>query len=251
MSARASDKWVVSVKHNDTADPSRIRNRPGSFTATAVPFRTIVMLAYDIRPFQIVGLKGWMESDVFDIEARADEKDGDPRAALQSMLKELLAERFRFDARFEKRPIDGYRLVVDKAGVKMRHVELLPPEIRFSAVPSDPELPPQHSVRNVQGGILASGIEIDDLTRTLTGVVQRPVIDATGLSGLYEVRLRWTPSVGEGSPFGPIATSEAASPSGAPSLFTAIQEQLGLRLEAVKDPIDVLVIRAADRLSDN
>jgi uncharacterized protein (TIGR03435 family) len=103
-------------------------------------------------------------------------------------------------------------------------------------------------IRNTLGGLSASSGTIEDLCRTFTSILQRPVIDRTGLAGRFEFRLRWAPAIGENSAFGPVLADGDAS---LPSLFTAVEEQLGLRLEAATTTIDVFVVDAAHRPTPN
>ena len=156
----------------------------------------------------------------FDIVAKAAPET--PREQLLIMLQGLLTDRFRLEFHHEQRPAKYLALTDGKKGLKIQ--------------PADP-VASQAGNRNVAGSINSSGMYLQMLARLLSRFLRQPVLDETGLPGLYAIRLEWTPE-----------SVEASGGAGAaPTIYTAVQEQLGLRLEARKGPIDVLVIDKADR----
>jgi uncharacterized protein (TIGR03435 family) len=216
----------------------------GRFSATNATLRQLVGAAYTLLPFQIEGGPGWFDVDRFNIEATigADavivQTRGMPEA-IRLMLQTLLADRFRFVAHWEKKPQTIYALVKAKPGGE------LGPSLQKSNVdcgalfaarrPGDPS-PPAALCGNQQGAgkLTAGSLRMTQLADTLESLLQQVGVDRTGLDGAFNVDLTWAPD-----------TTTAAGPS----LFTAIQEQLGLKLEATKAPVDVLVVDRADKPS--
>jgi uncharacterized protein (TIGR03435 family) len=200
---------------------------------------------------QIVGLSGWTNSDGYDIDAKV----GDAEVAeilrlppmrrmdpYRLMQQSLLADRFNLKVHFETRELPAYALVVAKGGPKMRTTEMNP------ANPAETLKP--RSLRMVRPGDAAgAGVttamlaELLERQTELGGGNGRTVVDKTNLSGMYDWTLRWTPWHD--------APDEAPLDSSGPSLFTALQEQLGLKLEPTKAQVDVIVIDHIERPSAN
>ena len=226
---------VVSIKRDKAAfGPASIQSPPGgdSIVLTDMSPRLLVGFAYDISTHNMVfGLPAWADSDTYDITAKVAEADLPafhkllPRQR-NPMLRALLADRFHLQAHFESRSVPAYVLVIAKGGAKLTAAE----------DSKDPG-----GVRMGSGLILGTRAPIDPLLDALAAQLGRPVVDRTGLTGHYNYALR----------FAPVQASTDARPSQWPSIFTAIQDQLGLKLEPAKTPISVLVVNHIEKPSEN
>jgi uncharacterized protein (TIGR03435 family) len=234
---------VVSIKPNHTGPgPAMIVSPPDSdqIIVRNASLRMIIGEAYNIRLHDLItGLPGWADSEGYDMEAKIAESDA---AAFHSllpmqrnpMLQSVLASRFHMVSHFETKELPAYALVVvkrsQKTGPKLTEIQpgLLPNGLK------DPG-----GINMSRTEITAAGADILNLLHVLQLQVGRPVVDRTGLTGHYNFLLKWTPD------------QDSASPDAGPSIFTAIQEQLGLKLEPVKAPIPILVVDHIERPSDN
>jgi uncharacterized protein (TIGR03435 family) len=232
----------------------------GRFTATSVTLQRLIAAAYgtgQLLPVtRIAGGPDWLTTDRFDIEAKATPDppgaaEGVPRRFL--MLRALLADRFRLAVRHEVREAPIYALVLARSdrriGPRLRPVGVDCAAGRVASNPAAP-LPPRPVERPPCGigtrgnALIGGGATMSQLANVLSDRVDRIVVDKTNLAGDFDLDLAWTP----------IPTASAASPSSAPpldpsapSIFTAVQEQLGLKLESTKGPVDVLVIDRVER----
>ena len=161
---------------------------------------------------------------------------------MRQKLQALLADRFQLTIHHETKEQPVYALVIGKNGSKLQESQMKPVD--------------RHRLMRMGRSELdAEGAAIDMLTSTLSNVLGRPVIDRTGLKGDYDFKLQWTPDPSQSGGFGgpPPPGVEAPPPPdpNGPSIFTAIQEQLGLRLESQKGPVDLIVIDRVEKLSEN
>jgi uncharacterized protein (TIGR03435 family) len=247
---------VASVRQNKSGTGGGQRRLPGGrFTATNMTLRALVRLAYGnasiFRPEdQIVGGPGWIDSDRFDIEAKAAEEfaadpDGVTRQHL-TMLRTLLEQRFSLKAHMEKREMPIYALVVARKDGK------LGPDLQKSALDCAPGAPPPNGAKcgvTSEGATLVGrGVPIAALVAflTISPAVGRLVQDETGLDGRFDARLFFVRPFVLG-PGGAVPNPDVDS---GPTIFTALQEQLGLKLESRRAPVDVLVIDAVQRLAE-
>jgi uncharacterized protein (TIGR03435 family) len=215
---------------------------PGGMQASNVTLKFLIMMAYDVQPQQVSGGPGWMDSDRFNVNAKGPEGEAglSPEAHRQltrQRLQALLAERFALVVRKESKEMTGYALVVAKGGPKM----------------TESPSPESRGIRQNRGELNGQGISMDLLARQVGIQLGRRVVDKTGLTGRYDFTLKWSPQPGEGGLLGrpgAAVPGEAAESSG-PSLFTALQEQLGLRLESQKVAGDLIVVERADKPSEN
>ena len=198
----------------------------GGYRATNVALKSVIANAYEVRIFQVEGGPAWLASDRFDIVARG--REGTPDRLRPAMLRQLLAERFKFVSHFETKEQQIYSLVL------LRSDGRLGPGLTPAAPGSDSGAP-LTSLANGVGRIAGKGVLLEMFARVLTGEFGQMVINRTGLSGRFDLDLRFTP-----------ASSPAAAPE-FPSIFTAVQEQLGLRLQADHGRVDVLVIDSVER----
>jgi uncharacterized protein (TIGR03435 family) len=203
------------------------------------------MYAFSVKMDQIEG-PSWLETDCFDISAKAPQ--GASRDQIPAMLQALLAERFKLAAHTENRPRTGYALVVDKGGPKFKEDD---PKTNFMGKNARPGL--MFVGRNGHGA-LKGVMTMATLAASLSSQGYGPVQDATGLTGKYDIDLTWTPDPAFGprpvNPTAPEATPPAAgipAPEGS-SLFTALRDSLGLKLERSQTPVQFLVIDHIERI---
>jgi uncharacterized protein (TIGR03435 family) len=218
---QAASFEVASIKRAvpDAGGSSGEDGRNGVLRVYNVTLKRCIRYAYAMPEGQILGGPKWIDDLRFDIIARADHPAGEPE--LLTMLQPLLADRFNLEFHHESRTISGYALTLAKGGIK--------------ATVSDPNR--RSGANGGRGFVDAVAFPVSELTIRLSAVLGRPVIDMTGDKRRFDIHLRWTPD--------DTATSDS------PSLPTALQEQLGLRLEARKVPVDVLVVDRAALPSDN
>jgi uncharacterized protein (TIGR03435 family) len=212
---------VASVKPaNPNAVGSNTDSDPGRITMQNVTLKRCIMRAYEVPDIQITGGPKWLDDRRYDIEARADHPAG--YAELNQMLQTLLAERFQLKLHHETRTLQGYAIVVAKDGLRMK--------------PSAPGT--RGHTNDNPGSVVSTATSISRLALKLSVLLKVPVVDETGVNGSFDFTLRWIPD-------------GAADPTAGPSLFTAIQEQLGLKLESRKVPTDMLVVDSAGPPSAN
>ena len=234
---------VASVRPSKPGETQATVNWVGGVTMINVPLRAIVQFAYGINtPSRIMGHPDWANVERFDIQAKAPEGLTGVEQ-MRPMLRTLLADRFKMAARSEKRELQSYVLVRAKPNAPLG--PNLKPSKAVCAGRGAAPTPDAVACGPRPGGpgrILLVGIPMAQLAPLISVVVQRPVVDRTGIEGLYDVELTFTPE----APIG----SDLANP-GAPSLFTALQEQLGLKLDAERELVDVLVIEQIERPTEN
>jgi bla regulator protein blaR1 len=217
--------------------------RPGGLEVTNGTLKGIIQMAYDVPDFQISGGPGWINSERFNISAKAAGPDSaDPRERIQNtrrMLQALLAERFQLQVHRETREIPQYALVIGKNGARLTGAAAPDSETRGSGI------------RAGCGQMTGTRATMANLAFALTRQMGRPVMDRTGLGGRYDFQVEWAPDTGCAGP--PAAPGSDAQPdvTDRPSIFTALQERLGLKLEAVKGPVEVVVIDRVERPAAN
>jgi uncharacterized protein (TIGR03435 family) len=254
---------VASVKPNKSGDQRvSIQMAPtGRYSATNVPVRMLLRQAFDVQDFQIVGGASWLGSDRFDIAAKPPDGITGPDQ-IRPMLRALLADRFKMVAHRETRDMPIYSLVVarvdGKLGPKLSTAKV-DCETRFAAARRGGGPPPNFNTPGqpiecgfmmAPGTMNVGGMPMLELARGLSPIVGRIVIDKTGLQGRYDFQMTFAP---EGRGFGPGPAGPDAPPvdPNTPSLFTALQEQLGLKLESERGPVDVVVIDRVEQPTED
>ena len=237
---------VISVKPNKTSLGVHgliiTEFTADGFRGTNVPVHTLLLQAYGLHEGESFGEPAWANSEVFDIEAKVagpdvaafSKLDSDQ---LQAMLRQILAERFGLVAHRETRELPVYAMSVAKGGPKLKEFVFDP------AVPASARR--GGGVQMSMGMIAAHECTIPYFLSMLSRQLGRTVIDRTGLTGNYDFTLRWSPDNSATS------ASEGAQADTLPSIFTAVQEQLGLKLESTKAPASVLVVDHLERPSQN
>jgi uncharacterized protein (TIGR03435 family) len=255
---------VTSIKPNTSANEIVRLGPPvgGRFMATNVSLKMLVMRAWKVKNFEISGGPRWIDSDRYDVAATAAESNiAEDR--FKAMLQALIRDRFKFAAHWESKEMPIYALLAAGNGPKL-------PEARGSCVAFLPNSPPPPPPGPGQppplpcGGFLMDGsrlegrqISMPQLISALSNMLGRSVIDKTGYNGTFDVHLEFMPEGiaplgggGFGAPGGP-PTDAGGADSVRPSIFTAIQQQLGLKLESQKGPVEVLVIDHAEKPDAN
>jgi uncharacterized protein (TIGR03435 family) len=199
--------------------------------------KSLIKFAYDVPERQIAGDPGWMDTAKWDIEAKPDTPGMPSIAQMRMIVQKLLAERFALAYHEEKRKMPGYALTVGKNGPKMTKNADALESANFSGSP-----------RGVLG---ARGATMGDFAHSLQGnILGQPVVDNTGLNGRWDLTLKWTPDETQFEGMGG-KVPQPAEDANAPSLFTAIQEQLGLKLEAQKVDASVILVDHVEHPSPN
>jgi uncharacterized protein (TIGR03435 family) len=187
--------------------------------------RGIIEMAYEVRDFQISGGPAWLNSDGFDIVAKSA-PDGSGIPELRRKLQTLLAERFQLKVHHETKELPVYALEVGKKGTKLKAEEVSG----------------SNGIRSDCGALFGTAAKMATLALVLARQLGRPVEDHTALTGTYTFQVEFMPDGG--------ACAEKLPP-GRPSIFTALQEQLGLKLEPTKGPVDIIVIDRVEKPSEN
>jgi uncharacterized protein (TIGR03435 family) len=223
-----------------TADPTQI-------TYSNMTLKLLIMTAYDMKNYQITAPDWTSDSQRFNIAAKVPE--GASKEDLRAMLRNLLADRFQMKAHLEKKEMQAFALTVTKGGVKMKPSEEAPPGPNG---PPPAAGPPKFDkdgfpivsgngmileTQNGRSRLAARQATIAQICNFLGIQYAKPVIDQTGLNGKYDYHLEFAP---ENAPLNPEAAAASGDP--APTLLMAIQDQLGLKLEAKKLPVDIVVV---------
>jgi uncharacterized protein (TIGR03435 family) len=236
---------VASIKPHSSDDRWFISPSPGGrFNAVGATLQMLMTIAYRVLDNQISGAPGWMSSDRYDIVGKTE--DGADSKWIEC-LQTLLEDRFKLTIHRETKEMTIYALVVAKSGSKLHESEGECPPRPPGPPPPPPagKTPPpfcggMFMFRNQMAG---NKVPLEQLVMSLSRTLGRTVIDKTGLTGKYDVKLEWTPDQSQAQ-FGPgAAEPPAPTPDNSgPSIYTALQEQLGLKLESQKGPVEVLVI---------
>jgi uncharacterized protein (TIGR03435 family) len=241
---------VASVKRNNSGSRgTRFDGRPGSYSATNATLMLFIQQAYKVQPFQIIGAPAWIDSERYDIEARAE--DGQRNDQIGPMLQSLIEERFKAAMHGETRDLPVYFLTIAKSGPKLKASQCITRDPKTPAPPSQAQSSFCGYLGIGNGSMKGAGHRLDFLADNLSGILKRKVLDRTGLAGEFDFDLKWTPDSSSSGFNAPGNQEPAPPPDGGPSIFTALEEQLGLKLESGKAPIDVLVIDHIDHASDN
>jgi uncharacterized protein (TIGR03435 family) len=222
---------VVSIKpHKQLDDSSTMQWNSDGIEFRNTTLHALFLNAFEVRSeSQITGYPAWVNSEHFDIQAKMDAETADKYRKLKSpesgrqwhsFIRQILDERFGMKSHVEKRESPVYNLVVAKQGLKLK--ESADDDKGMSSMG--------------QGKLTAHRAQVGSLAFSLSGTVGRVIIDKTGLTALYDIDLTWSPD---------------NEPDSGPSVFTALQDQLGLKLESAKAPVDVVVIDHIERPSEN
>jgi uncharacterized protein (TIGR03435 family) len=218
---------VATVKFNDHSDPrmgSGPSSRNGKFNAGNLTLKKLISFAYDVPEFQMKG-PAWLESEHFDVTAKMP--DGSPDSQVKPMLRKLLEDRFHLQTHLETAEMSYYALVVGKSGSKIKELRDGEP------IPPPTFLP--------GGAAMMTNGTVESFAGQLAPAVGRPVLDKTGMTGRFHIFVNYAPARAG-------AAGDVSDPG--PDLFTAIQDQLGLKLEPQKGPVEILAVDSAAKLPD-
>lgn len=233
---------VASLKPSSgTALGGGIRPAPGGerYEARNCTIKTMIQVAYRVKAEQIVGGPAWLDTERFDMDAKAEK----PSTAddLHVMLMNMLVDRLRLKFHREKREMSIYALTVDKAGMKLTPHE--------AANGGDPWID-QTEAPFLHIKMKATYAPLDYFAFRLSQLMDRPVVNLTDLPGGYDFALEYTRELPPGFPAGGRINGEEVDTSG-PTVFAAVRQQLGLELKPQKGPAEVVVIESAEKPTDN
>jgi uncharacterized protein (TIGR03435 family) len=235
---------------------------------TDMPLRVLIMRAYNVQSFQVSG-PSWMDSQRFDVIAKVP--DGATREDARIMLQNMLAERFKLKLHKGSKDAPIYELVVAKGGIKIKETAQTAAAQAEGAGGPPPEPQPKgkdgflrtpHGQLGIQAMVndrmrmQGDAVTMPRLTDILGMAVGRPVVDKTGLTGAYDIMLEFSPEAMGAGPKSPAPGGNSGNPAetphdsndSGPTIFTALQEQLGLKLVSRNGPVDLLVVESVDKV---
>ena len=242
MSDSSPSFEVATIKPTDPANPGRYFRVAGRiYYAHDVSLADLIDLSYSVHPNQIIDAPAWVRTDKFDLVGTHPGDDDPGAAQWLAMIRNLLADRFALKLHRERRDLASYVLTVDKSGPK----NLTPststspyPSLEFNRMPNGIVLPARNAA-------------LSQFCQMMQQVVlDRPVIDRTGLSGRFDFQLAFLPNESQFDGHPPVTASQVTGEP-APELFDALRSQLGLKLEAVKVSTPVLIVEHAERPTAN
>lgn len=246
---------VASIKRNLTFDgpgPGLAAAQPGGrYLAMGATLRRLVGDAYEV--YEVIGGPQWADSHRFDINASAGRDAGS--AEIQQMLRRLLMDRFRLEVHTEQQEREAFALVPVRPGSLGSRLQRSDAKCAAEAEAYLPTMamgfpPPCGDFRMSARSLTARGMTMPRLARLLERSVGRPVLDQTGTSGAYDLEVEWSSDLGLRLPPPDSAGARTLAADGV-SLFTALQEQLGLRLQSTRGRVTVMVIDRAEPPSEN
>lgn len=227
--ARSPSFEVASIKPNNSASGrSTESTTPGRLRAINVTASWLIQQAFGIKAFQISGGPGWLDNDYYDVNATTGTAKDLSLEELQPYLQSLLADRFHFTYHRETKEAQVYALTITRGEAKLTATH---------AGEGDTSANVSTGKGSGKASIVSTNVSMPNFAGLLSRRLDRAVIDHTGLKGGYDFRLEWAPN--------------PAADSAEPSLFTALQEQLGLKLESTKSPVEIIVIDNIERPSEN
>jgi len=254
---------VASIKQDHSQDISDTKTRlfqfpsPGRFRTTNMPIKLMIQFAYNIDPSQISGGPSWVGSQGYVVEAKVDDSlvpdlqklpDLQQRDRMRLMVRSLLADRFKLVLSHGTKEASIYALVVAKGGPRLRPTTYTPPD--SSATPTS---------RQGRGGLSITPGRISGVNESIGGLAEtlallpdlagRTVRDKTGIKGNYDFELNFTSGIAALK--GSAMDSTAPPDDSKPSIFTALEEELGLKLELTKEPVETYVIEHIEQPSEN
>jgi uncharacterized protein (TIGR03435 family) len=249
---------VVSVKQDKSGTGMmRLMSRPDGYSATNVSAKLLIQVAYGIREDLISDAPRWADTARFDFEAKVAGADVDDLKKLsqeqrRSMLQPALADRFKLKVHNETKQLPVFELVVAKGGTKLK--EATPGDTYATGIKGADGKGHAGTMRMSPGEVTGQGVPIANLVNLLATQLHQTVIDKTGLRGTYDLDLTWAPDQEAGPMFkGGDGSQKAdiAPDSTGPSIFTALQEQLGLKLQSTKGPVETIVVDHIEMPSEN
>jgi len=231
---------VATIKPSNPNTPGKLFTVKGRQVITInTSLSDLITFAYELHARQITGGPEWTEKEKYDITGQPEAQGTPSMVQLRAMVRQLLTDRFKLVFHRDKRDLSVYAIVVGPNGHKLTKNDTNPnglPGLLFRGL----------------GVLPATNATIADLAGVMqTAVLDRPVVDKSGLAGRYDFTLRWTPDESQFAGLGVQVPPPSNDPNAPPGLFTAIQEQLGLKLDATRAPTEVLVIDRVEKPSEN
>jgi len=256
---------VATIKLNRSGDQGfAVRMPLGRFTTTGTTTKFLIAYAYSLKDYQVTGGPGWVDSERYDVDAKVPDSITEKafkvpfeqiRGEYLSMVQTLLADRFNLRVSHQPKDLPVYALVVAKNGPKVLKAK------PANTYPDGIKGRDGHAIgrtwRMSRGQLIVQGQSMDSFVGVLSQYLGRTVLNQTGLMGDYDFTLQWTPEPDESTMFsapepGQSALNSPSPPdSSGPSIFTAMPEELGLKLESKKGPVPILVIEQIERPSEN
>lgn len=257
VAAQAKSEFEVASIRPAAPDARGTFIRPGpggGISLVNMTLKDMILIAWRVQPFQISGGPSWLDSARYDVTAKPEAP-----ANLNPMLQSLLQDRFQLAFHRETKELPIYALVLARKQGK------LGPGLTESdsCTPPDPTKPaPRPKLGEPAtlgcGGMIisaraltAASVPVGNLASSLSRLLGRMVVDKTGLTGKFNIQMEWSPDEAQGVQPAPVGPTAPTSDTAAPSLFTALQEQLGLKLESQKGPVEILFVDRADKPSEN
>jgi uncharacterized protein (TIGR03435 family) len=236
----------------------------GRLTAAGATVKTLICIAYGLSDFQVLGGPNWIEEDRYDVQASPGSaleeqmqkmKSEENTLVKRQMLQALLTDRFKLTLHHDTKELPIYALVVARSGPKLQETKPDDANPETANAPAHPgnrgRMRMSYDATAVV--ITASGMSMDGLAHQLASQLNSTVKNQTALNGIYDFTLRFTPDEARMDASGPGSSGGAASLSdnGGTSIFAAVQDQLGLKLESKKGPVEVVIVDHVDKPSDN
>jgi uncharacterized protein (TIGR03435 family) len=231
---------VATIKLSNPNTPGKLFTVRGRQVLTINTTLTdLIVFAYDVHARQVAGAPDWAQTQKFDITGQPEAEGVPSIVQLRSMIRQLLTDRFKLTFHRDKRELSVYAIVVGPNGHKLTKNDTNPnglPGLLFRGL----------------GVLPVTNATIADFAGVMqSAVLDRPVVDKTGLAGRYDFTLRWTPDETQFQGLGAQVPPPSNDPNAPPVLFTAIQEQLGLKFDATRAPVETMVVDAVERPSEN
>jgi uncharacterized protein (TIGR03435 family) len=243
MAANANPVFeVATIKPSDPHSQGQIVTLRGvEVITTNTTVRDLINLAYWLHPKQVTGGPAWMESEKYDMAGKPDAPGQPSVDQMKMMIQKLLADRFQLKFHFEKRDLSAYAVRISKTEAKIIKSQ------------DDPKgYPAWYFGRTASGTTLTfRNSPMSQVTAILQNFLDKPVVDQSGLSERYDFTLTFTLDPAQAARLGGPPIPTADNPDAAPDVFTAFQQQLGLKLESAKAPVDVMVIDKVEKPSEN
>jgi uncharacterized protein (TIGR03435 family) len=263
-SVKLNEAGTASLKTGKGIIMQNMMFAPGTFTAQNTSMWELIRLAYRVEDFQVSGAPDWFSSELYDVDAKAEKSTIDAMQKLdneqrdlksQRMLQALLTDRFKLTLHRETKELPAYSLVVAESG-KLHEApgDCGPHPNPIMVKPGTQQPPPPCGSIRVffwVGRLDGQKVPIKELVTKLSGFTRRMVLDKTNLAGKYDIDLKWLPDPSEFPPRPAYLPPTYQPDVNSPPLLTAIQQQLGLKLESQTAPVEILVIDHAEKPSEN
>jgi uncharacterized protein (TIGR03435 family) len=241
MAADASPSFeVATIKPSVPGRPGRLfRIQPGHISTINTTLNDLIGFAYGLHARQVTGAPDWVGTQKYDLDGKPDGEGQPSEAQWKTMIEKLMADRFQLAFHHEKKELSVYALVVAKGGPKITKSD------------ANPNEPPVLLFRGL-GNLPVRNATMADFTSVMQrAVLDRPVVDQTGIEGRYDFVLKWTPDETQFATLGGVPPGLGDKADAPPDLFTAIQQQAGLKLEPTKALVDVMVVDKVAKPSGN